>query len=119
MIRFRASVQKVNGWKLVVAAIVAGLLIATALFARSWQTAEHDREICEKVDRVVLMLERLVVASSAAPSPGDYGYSYFRAHPQEALSRPRLTRSQLMFLRSAACDPASLPPIPDLPGGTQ
>jgi hypothetical protein len=108
----RGRMQRMNGHRLVYAAVFAGVLVGVVIFLRSWQTNEADRSICKDVDRLEQVLERIVIAGAVPPKPGEYGYAYWKAHPEEAANRPRLTVAQIQTLREGACDPDSLPPIP-------
>lgn len=79
---------------------------------RAKETTAADARLCNKVDKLDVALINIVAASAQAPKPGEYGYAYFKAHPEEASSKGRLhgqVDKAILKLRSAACDPSNLP----------
>lgn len=95
--------------------IASGAVIVGLLWARAHQTASSDVKICRKVDELDRALLGILRRAQKPLTPGEYGYAYWRAHPEEKLGRPgtKSTKGQLAEgladLRSAACNPRNLP----------
>lgn len=88
---------RVNGWKIVVFAVLTGLGIAVLFFLRASQTASADKRICAKVDKVTSALIEFI---QDQPVP--------RVGSDDWVARTAL----LTKLRAAACDPHNLPSTP-------
>jgi hypothetical protein len=95
-----------------IAIFVGGVIAALALVCSLWLRAvtldERDRAICEKVDRVVIAVTVLASDGSRAPLPGQYGYAYWRAHPEERKARSNVQDAVDAFIQAASCDPNNI-----------
>lgn len=100
---------RLNGSKLAVAVAVAFAAFFSLLIARGVLQNATNATICQKVDRLDATLVAIVQAGTAALKPGDPGYAYYRAHPDEAANRGVGAESAIRQLRKAACDPKHLP----------
>lgn len=86
-----------NGWKIVILAIVVGVLITVFFFWRAHSQASSDAKLCRKIDRGTVALIQFVQSSPAPPKGTKRRRDYDRF---------------LRLERLALCDPANLPTTP-------
>lgn len=87
--------RRLNGHKLIIATITAGLLISGVFNYRAWQTSRADSTLCQ-------VLRDSVAGSASAlgnigdpPARGMAGYAYYREHPDE-LDAARIRTKDLL-----------------------
>lgn len=106
--------RRLNGTKLILVCLLSGLAIPSVLWYRSHVTAQADRRVCVKIDRLDTAL-LAIVRRQPAPKPGDYGYAYWRAHhnrePNGAPGGPPAA-GIIAALEKAACDPSNIAKAP-------
>jgi hypothetical protein len=103
--------RKVNGWRLVVFALVTGTLLIVIFWIRSIQTSRSDAALCRKVDKLDAAIIAFV-STQKAPKPGEYGYAYWTDHHKtEPTGAPggKPPKELVSLLRQAACDVHNLP----------
>jgi hypothetical protein len=77
-----------GGNKLVLAALLVGVLIGGVFWIRSFQTAETDQKLCNTIAQL------LVESHPSYLEPGDYGYTYAQTHKDEWPKLPGSSQEQ-------------------------
>jgi hypothetical protein len=90
------------------AGLIAAVGIVGSLYLRAVTLDKRDEVICTKVDRVVVAVSALASAGSVPPMPGQYGYAYWQAHPEEQKARGNVQDAVDAFVQAAACDPNNI-----------
>lgn len=105
---YRRLSTRSRGVILFVSAVMCAATIVGSLWLRAVTLDERDAAICAKVDRVVIAIQALATSSGEPPQPGDYGYSYWAAHPEERQNRSNPEDAVNAFIDAATCDPDNI-----------
>lgn len=102
--------MKAYGIRMMIAAALAGLLIAGTLFYRSHLQAQAAAQSCASTHKIVSTFQAIIIASSSKKAL--LKYAYYREHPGE------IAAAQNNAIRTAAqLGPADCPPVTTPPKG--
>lgn len=99
--------MKAYGIRMVLAAALAGALIAGVLIWRSHLQARAAADNCTSTHKLVSTLQQIVIGGASEGALRKFGY--YREHPDEIKSARDNARATAAQLGTADCPPVPLP----------